>query len=186
MQASREAGTARDNADAPAGLFLRAPRPEDGPSVTALIRRSPPLDVNSAYCNLLQCAHFADTCVVAERGGEVVGWLSAHRPPSTPHEIFVWQIAVDPGQRGMGLARRMLDALLERTRVAPSAGAAPVELTATITEDNAASWGLFASLARDLGCALRKAPLFTRETHFAGAHDTEWRIAIGPLWRNSR
>lgn len=161
-------------------LELRKPRPEDGPAITDLIRNSPPLDVNSAYCNLLQCTHFADTCVVAAQEGRVVGWLSAHRPPAAPEQIFVWQVAVDAGMRGTGLSGRMLDELLSR-----DAARGALLLTATITEDNAASWGLFTSLARRLGCFLEKTPLFLRERHFAGAHDTEWQVAIGPLPQDS-
>ncbi len=155
---------------------LRAPRPEDGPAVSRLIHDCPPLDRNSAYCHLVQCTHFADTCVLAEREGRVVGWLSAHRPPSAPEQIFVWQVAVHPGARGAGLGRRMIEALLAR----PSAWNATV-LTASITEDNSASWRLFTAFAEDRGLELRRTKLFDREAHFAGAHDTEWQAAIGPL-----
>src|SRR3546814_14667808 len=45
---------------------LRTPLTEDGPSISRLVGDCPPLDVNSAYCNLLQCTHFVDTTVVAE------------------------------------------------------------------------------------------------------------------------
>ena len=157
-------------------MALRTPDPRDGPAVTALVRACPPLDANSAYCNLVQCAHFADTCVVAEAPGGVVGWISAHRPPSSPDQIFVWQVAVDASARGTGLGGRMLDALLAR----PAVRDAKV-LTTTITEANAASWALFEAFARRHGLRLGKAPLFTRETHFAGSHETEWQALIGPL-----
>lgn len=132
--------------------------------------------MNSAYCNLVQCAHFADTCVVAEAEGQVVGWISAHRPPAAPDEIFVWQVAVDASARGTGLGGRMLDALLARPAVRGAR-----RLTTTITEANAASWALFEGFARRRGLGFDKAPLFTREIHFAGLHDTEWQASIGPL-----
>jgi len=157
-------------------LAFRAPRPEDGPAVTALIERCPPLDTNSAYCNLLQCTHFAATCVVAERSGAIVGWISAYRPPTAPERLFVWQVAVDASARGIGLGGRMLDALIEQ----PAARGATAVVT-TITADNDASWALFAGFARRHGAALAKAPLFDREAHFAGAHETEWQAVIGPL-----
>ena len=158
------------------GLTLRRPRAEDGPAVTELIRACPPLDANSAYCNLVQCLHFADTCVIAERAGVVVGWVSAHRPPGFPEQIFVWQVAVRACARGTGLASRMLDALISR----PAARDAKV-LTTTITTSNAASWALFGAFARNRGLTLTKAPLFEREKHFRGAHETEWQATIGPL-----
>jgi L-2,4-diaminobutyric acid acetyltransferase len=156
--------------------MLRTPEPRDGPAITSLIRRCPPLDVNSAYCNLVQCAHFADTCVVAEAVGRLVGWISAHRPPAAPDQIFVWQVAVDASARGAGLGGRMLDALLAR----PAVRGARL-LTTTITETNTASWALFEGFARRRALQLDKAPLFTREIHFAGAHETEWQASIGPL-----
>lgn len=155
---------------------LRCPVAGDGPAVTALIAASPPLDPNSAYCNLLQCSDFADTCVVAERAGEVVGWISGYRPPSHPERIFVWQVAVASSARGEGLGGRMLDELLARPAVRGA-----TTLTTTITQDNPASWGLFTAFARRHGAALTRSPRFERDAHFAGAHDTEWQASIAPL-----
>lgn len=152
------------------------PAAEDGAAVSRLIAASPPLDVNSAYCNLLQCTDFAPTCVLAEREGAPVGWLSAYRPPAAPECLFVWQIAVAADARGQGLAGRMLDALLAR----PAAAGASA-LTTTITSDNAGSWALFEAFARRHGAALERTPRFQREAHFGGAHDTEWEARIAPL-----
>lgn len=159
---------------------LRTPRPEDGPAITALIAACPPLDTNSAYCNLLQCSHFADSCVVAELGDRIIGWVSAYRPPSAPDQIFVWQVAVHPSARGTGLGSRLIEALLAR----PSARGATF-LTTTVTQANDASWALFTGFARKRGLGLVKAPLFERQKHFAGAHDTEWQARIGPLPQSS-
>lgn len=157
-------------------LVLRCPVAEDGPAVTALIAASAPLDPNSAYCNLLQCSDFADTCVVAERDGKVVGWISGYRPPSHPERIFVWQVAVDASARGEGLGSRMLDDLLARPAVHGA-----TTLTTTITPDNPASWGLFTAFARRHGATLTRSPRFERDAHFAGAHETEWQASIAPL-----
>jgi len=163
----------------PAGgtrFSLRMPHAEDGPRVSRLIAASPPLDVNSSYCNLLQCTDFRDTCVVAERGDTLVGWVSAYRPPRSPEKIFVWQVAVDPSVRGEGLAQTMLDALVARP-----AAAGVTTLTTTITEDNEASWALFRAFARRRGATLTRSRRFEREAHFAGAHETECEVRIAPL-----
>lgn len=157
-------------------VILRQPVSTDGPAVSALIAASPPLDVNSAYCNLLQCTHFAETCVVAEHDGALVGWVSGYRVPSAPEQFFVWQVAVARQARGLGLAQRMIGDLLAR----PSASGV-THLITTITPDNAASWALFEGLARRWDCHLGKAPHFERDAHFAGAHATEWQAIIGPL-----
>ncbi|WP_336968825.1 diaminobutyrate acetyltransferase [Sphingobium aromaticiconvertens] len=157
-------------------MKFREPVVLDGPEITALIAACPPLDSNSAYCNLLQCTHFASTCVVAEQAGQIVGWVSGYRPPSEPSHFFVWQVAVARQARGEGLAQRMIAELLSR----PSA-ASVTHLITTVTSDNKASWALFEGFSRRIGADLAKAPLFERDAHFAGAHNTEWQATIGPF-----
>lgn len=157
-------------------IRLRRPSAADGPAVTALIAACPPLDRNSRYCNLLQCDHFADHCVIAEKAGRVVGWVSGYRPPSDPDAFFVWQVAVSAEGRGQRLASRMITALLARP-----AQRGVTHLITTVTDDNHASWSLFRSLARDWNAALERSALFDREVHFAGAHATEYQARIGPI-----
>ena len=159
-----------------AGFQFRRPNPKDGPAVTALIASCPPLDRNSAYCNLLQCTHFADHCIIAEREGRILGWVSGYRPPSDPDALFVWQVAVAADARGQRLAGRMIGALLSR----PQARGVN-HLITTVTADNRSSRAMFDGLARTWATALVEEPLFDRETHFAGAHATEWQLRIGPI-----
>lgn len=170
------AGSKESRGAEKADFSFRSPRASDGPAVTALIAACPPLDRNSRYCNLIQCTHFAAHCVIAERGGRVVGWISGHRPPSDPDAFFVWQVAVSPEARGQGLASRMIDELLSRP-----AQRGVTSLITTVTDDNAASWGLFRRLARECEAGLERSVAFEREAHFAGVHPTEFQARIGPL-----
>ncbi len=71
---------------------LRKPAAKDGAEIWKLVRACSPLDENSMYCNLLQCDHFADTCVLADLSQEVVGWVSAYVMPNAPDTLFVWQV----------------------------------------------------------------------------------------------
>lgn len=151
---------------------LRKPLATDGADIWALVRSCKPLDENSMYANLIQADHFRDTCVVAELDGEIVGWLSGHMIPDR-EELFVWQVAVGEKARGLGLGKKMLLELVERDA---SEGAA--RLKTTITEDNAASWGLFKSFARAIGGELSDEPHFERDVHFDGKHDTEHMVTI--------
>lgn len=154
-------------------LELRKPRKEDGSEVWALISQCPPLDQNSMYMNLVQCDHFADTCILAERGQQALGWISAHIKPDAPDTLFVWQVAVHEDARGLGLGKRMLTALLARP------GCEDVRrLETTITHDNAASWGLFRGFARDMGGDIAEAPHFERDAHLGGLHATEHLVTI--------
>jgi L-2,4-diaminobutyric acid acetyltransferase len=160
-------------------LLLRHPRSTDGHEVNRLIARCKPLDTNSTYCNLLQCLHFADTCMLAEDedDGTLLGFISAYRKPKEPDTLFVWQVAIDKRARGEGLARRLLDTLLES-----DACRGVTRIETTITADNAASWGLFESVARDRGDGLGvRHVLFDQERHFDGDSKSEilYRIPLG-------
>ena len=151
---------------------LRKPVAEDGAAIWELIRRCEPLDENSMYANLIQADHFRDTCVVAERDGEIVGWISGHMIPNED-AFFVWQVAVSPSARGLGLGKAMLFNLIDRDEVDAAS-----TLKTTITKDNKASWGLFRSFARDIGGDLTDAPHYKQNVHFEGAHDTEHMVTI--------
>jgi len=153
-------------------LRLRKPRATDGAEIWALVRSCKPLDENSMYCNLVQAEHFRETCVVAEISGEIVGWVSGHIIPDED-ALFVWQVAVSPRARGLGLGKKMLLELIER-----DACDSADRLRTTITADNAASWALFRSFARAIGGELDDAPHFHSETHFDGHHDTEHMVTI--------
>ena len=154
-------------------IGFRKPVAEDGPAITALVAACPPLDGNSAYCNLLQCSDFADSCIVAACGDEIVGWISGYRPPARAGELFVWQVAVSRRARGMGLAGRMLDQLVDRPELQPIR-----RITTTVTAGNQASWALFEGVARRRGAALQRRRRFGRKEHFAGARPTEWQASI--------
>jgi len=151
---------------------LRKPVAEDGPAIWALVKECAPLDENSMYCNLIQAEHFRDTCVVAELDGDVVGWISGHMIPNDD-AFFVWQVAVSPRARGLGLGKKMLMHLLQRDACADAA-----ELKTTITEDNDASWALFRSLARTAGGEIEDKPHFEEDIHFEGQQDTEHLVTI--------
>ncbi len=155
---------------------LRTPTAEDGAAVWDLIRNCEPLDRNSLYCNLLQCDHFADTCVLAEKDGETLGWISGYIPPSEPDTLFIWQVAVSENARGMGLAGKMLQDLLDR-EVCEDVS----RLKTTITRSNDASWALFRRFADRQDAGLKRTPHFKRDDHFEGRHDTEYMVTIGPF-----
>ncbi|MEE4360480.1 MAG: diaminobutyrate acetyltransferase [Pseudomonadales bacterium] len=159
---------------------LRRPRATDGHAIHALVEACPPLDRNSAYCNLLQASHFAETSVVAELDGRMVGCITGYRLPEDPSVLFIWQVAVAPAGRGRGLAGRMLRELAERH--APEVR----YLHTTITEDNAASWALFNGFAQKFDAPTRSEVLFSRDTHFGGTHDDEVLLQIGPLNADAR
>lgn len=93
-----------------------------------LIALCPQLDRNSLYCELLLCPDFADTCVLVERAGEVVGWMSACRWPSDPSTVFIWQIAVHRKLRNIRLGKDLIRSALNRP---PCEGVTHIKCTVT-------------------------------------------------------
>lgn len=166
-------------------IVLRPPTLEDGMDVYRLIESCPPLDTNSSYCNLLQCSHFSDTSVAAEIDGRLVGFISGYKAPNKIADkadtLFIWQVAVAESARGLGLASRMLSAILDRQECAT------VEyLETTITQDNQASWALFEGLAKKRSAILQRLDWMDKELHFSGLHDSETLVRIGPFTRTTK
>lgn len=152
---------------------FRKPDAEDGSEIWELIRACKPLDENSMYCNLIQCDHFRDTCILAELDGKIVGWVSGYLLPDDDETLFVWQVAVHSDARGLGLGRRLLNGLLDRPETKQVK-----RIQTTITRDNDASWGLFKSFASKADAELDHEAHFEREAHFDGHHATEHMVTI--------
>lgn len=157
-------------------ITLRLPNAEDGAPLHQLVSQCPPLDQNSVYCNLLQCSHFRDTSVAAELDNALAGFISGYLVPARPDTLFIWQVAVHERARGQGLASRMLLEILKRPQCE-----SVTHLETSITGSNDASWALFRRLAEKLGTATQTSPLFERDRHFLGQHDTETLVRIGPF-----
>ena len=160
-------------------VTVRQPVPQDGAAVWELIRRAGTLDLNSAYCYLLLCDRFGDTCAVAEQEGRLIGFVSAFFSADRPDTLFVWQIGVDDAYRGQGIGASLIRAVIER----PACRSRIRYIEATVSPSNRASNRLFERLADDLKVRLAhaddgyEAALFPVGT----AHEDEPLIRIGPL-----
>lgn len=152
---------------------LREPAPEDGADIWELVQSCKPLDENSIYCNLIQCDHFRETCIVAELGGEIVGWVSAYILPYDPETLFVWQVAVSEKARGLGLGTEMLSELLNRKNCADVS-----RLQTTITADNEPSWALFRKFAEAQGAKPDVRAYYTQALHFRERQSTEHLVTF--------
>lgn len=164
------------NTNSTIDITLRKPTLADGQSVHRLIESSPPLDANSSYCYYLLCSHFADTCVVAEQGGGVRGFLSAYIRPDARDTLFVWQVVVDKSMRGQGVAGKMLSSVLARSDCAEVH-----YLEATIGPSNAASRALFAAKARTYGLAGQEEVFLAADAFGGRDHEAEILYRIGPF-----
>lgn len=158
-------------------LTFRKPTIEDGGEIFTFIRACGSLDVNSPYCYLLQCAHFADTSVLAkDSSGNVVAYLSGYSPPLHSNVLFVWQIGVAAAWRKKGLAKTLIRHVLDRKE---SNHLEYVE--ATVTSSNSASQNLFTSFAKSLSAPLRKITFFEPDNFGPVDHEAEILFRIGPF-----
>lgn len=176
---TKQNGNARAAPRGRASRIIRPPTLKDGVAVHDLIRTCPPLDINSLYCNLLQCTHFASTSAIAldgDDGESVLGWLSAHRPPSDPEMLFVWQVAVAPPARRSGLAHDLLEDILARESCL-----GVVRVGASVTATNVASLGFFESFARRHDSHVEISPWLDESDAFKSRHDSEWSIRINDV-----
>lgn len=155
--------------------LIRHVRPEDAAAIYALARAVGTLEVNSAYAYALCADHFRHSTVVAERDGQLVGFVVAYRPPVRPHSLFVWQVGVARRERRTGLGLRLLAGAL-----ASRGGHNALLLEATVAPDNVASRRLFERFA-----ALQQAPAtWSRgfdSAHLPPDHPDEPLVSIGPL-----
>jgi L-2,4-diaminobutyric acid acetyltransferase len=156
-------------------LTFRHARPGDGLRVWQLVQQVGTLETNSAYFYLIFCTDFADTSVVAEHDGALVGALIGYRSPKDQAQAFCWQIGVLPDWQGKGVA----GALLNHWLLLPALRTC-TWLTATVATDNAASDHLFRRYAsqRDIQCFISKH--FTVDLLPEG-HAPERLYRIGPL-----
>lgn len=159
------------------GTGIRAPSYGDGALLWEITRQAGTLDLNSPYTYLMQCRNFQNTCAVAEVYGRPAGFVTAHRQPNRLDVLFVWQVAVLPEFRGLGIARRLLDEILSRDA---NAGVRVVE--ATVSPSNAASRALFTAFAKAKGATLTVQTGFKTGDFPAGqAHEPEELYVISPV-----
>lgn len=157
-------------------LIFRAPNVNDANEVYNLIRESKPLDLNSRYNYLLLCDHFQDTCIIAEAGGHVCGFISGYFHPKKTNTFFLWQIATHSNMRKKGLGRQMLDNLFARPEMKGIAW-----LETTISPSNTASQGFFRSFAAAHGAECTESLYYNVDLFGDEGHEEECLFRIGPL-----
>lgn len=155
---------------------FRKPNKEDGTGIWELIKGTRTLDLNSAYSYLMLCEFFPDTCVVVEDDHQIIGFVSAFRPPLLRDTIFVWQVAVHESKRGKGLGIKLLQELLKRKSCENIH-----YLEATVSPSNLPSQSLFKGLAKHLNCSCNISECFSEDLFPEPGHEAEQIYRIGPF-----
>lgn len=130
--------------------------------------------------------HFAATSVVAELqdktgARQIVGFISAYRPPTKFDTVFVWQVGVAQAGRGRGVATGMLFEIIRR-----QACNGVTHLDTTVGPSNDASMALFRGFARKLGTGVQETELFSSDVFPpSGDHEPEVLFRVGPFDRST-
>jgi L-2,4-diaminobutyric acid acetyltransferase len=141
--------TSRETMLDPDGVAIRSTHKDDGALLWEIAHEAGGVDLNSPYAYMMQARNFSETCMVAEVYGTPAGFVTAHRVQGKPQVLFVWQIVTLPEFRGMRIAQRMLEALVDQ----PSCSGVRT-LEATVTNSNKASEALFSKFAKSRGAEL--------------------------------
>ena len=151
-------------------IQFRHPQLADGLALYELVKACPPLDLNSSYLYFLQASHFAETCLLAEQNGEIVGFVSAYLRPDSAQDLFIWQVAVASQARGKGLGRQLVSQLIA-TQI--TKGQPLKSVSCTISPSNLASQGLFKSLAEQHRLLMECQPFIATEQFGSQGHEAE-------------
>ena len=130
---------------------VREAQPEDAAAIYELVANLKPLIQHTPYTYWVLCNYARHRCFVAERDGQVVGFVTGLVSDADHPVLLVWQLGVVGELRGTGLADRLLDRVGHAGR---RAGAVAIE--ATIEEDNPSSRRAFERLAERLDSELQE------------------------------
>ncbi len=161
----------------PGNLHTRNCRLDDGKKIWELVKKTGGLDLNSAYCYLLLCDHFKDTCLVVESEDKnICAFVSAYFLPNDVNTLFIWQIGIDKAFRKRGLGKKLLLDLLSQPICANI-----TQIIATVSPSNQASLNLFRSLANHLNTSFKSEHYYSSNFFPGAKHEQEDLITVGPL-----
>ena len=147
---------------------------DDIKEVYHLLRANRPyVGLNSRYTYFLLAKDFANTCVVAEHKGKIVGFSSGYMSPMRSDTFFSWEAVVHKDYRGNQLQKRMLLQQIWMT------GAKYFE--GTVNPSNEASKRNFLELARMLETNCEETLMFSEQDFENDGHESEILFRVGPI-----
>jgi L-2,4-diaminobutyric acid acetyltransferase len=155
-------------------IKITFPTKKNGSAVEKLIKRCPPLDLNSTYHYLIQSYYFNRTCSVAFDGEKIVAFVSGFIKPTNKNCLFIWQVAIDEDYRGKGLGIELIEFLLNQNKEVNT-------IETTITKNNIASRRMFQKIVEKYETRMSEETLFDKEEDFSNEHDSEMLITISPI-----
>ena len=157
-------------------ILIRHTNLVDGQNIWRLVKETGVLDPNSVYCYLLLCEHFNKTCLVAEKDGKLIGFVTAYILPNDNNTLFIWQIGTATEARGRGIAKKLILELLSSKECKNIN-----TLRATISPSNTASMALFKAIGRQLKTHIDEREYFSAALFPDMQHEKENLVTVGPF-----
>ena len=93
---------------------IRKAREEDFIKIHNFVSSCGVLEKYPAHVYKIILRYFSDTCLIAEDGDKIAGFVSGFFSQREKHKYFLWQIGVDPALRGRGVGSSILKELEKR------------------------------------------------------------------------
>ncbi len=122
-------------------IIVRTAKQDDFLNVHEFVDNVEVIDTHPPFFYKIILRYFGDTCFIAEKGGEIVGFLLGFVSQNNPDNLFIWQIGVNPNMRKKGIAQKML---AEEEKEVKKRGCKRIEVT--IAPENTVSKKLFEKL----------------------------------------
>jgi len=138
-----------------------------------LTANRPYVGLNSRYTYFLLAKDFANTCVVAEHQGKIIGFSSGYLSPAKEDTFFSWEAVVHKDYRGNSLQKQMLLRQIWLTSAKYFEG--------TVNPSNKASKRTFLGLAHLLGTKCEESIIFSEDDFENDGHEAEILYRVGPI-----
>ncbi len=147
-------------------IILRHPELSDGPAIFDLVKTIPEIDTNSQKYYYLMCNDFGKSSLIAERGGELLGFVIGYITPEDEKCLLISQIVVAENARNKGMAGALL------ANLAQDWSGIITSIKTMITPSNKNAQALFNGFAEKMGHTVATSD-FLKAKQFADKHEDE-------------
>jgi L-2,4-diaminobutyric acid acetyltransferase len=128
---------------------IRRAKRGDLEGIYALVKETRVLDVHTPYTYWVMNEGYEKLMLVADNGGEIIGYVGGLSAFREPNATFIWQIGVLPSWQRRGIGMALLDKFVES-----SIKIGATKIYTTISDQNEASLLLFASFTQKISKSL--------------------------------
>ncbi len=155
-------------------VTLRPCISSDVEAVVRFVESCPPLDLHSSFTYWVILEYWGEMCFVASDNERMVGYVSAIGSGRDNRTFYIWQIGVSSDFRSVGLAQRLISAVVDAARRRGYR-----EMQVSIAPDNDLSLRAFQRFALSLGNPLKRCGEVSLEDGGSPVREDLYALDIG-------